>query len=63
MRDPHAASSAVGLGADMPVGGGWLLNIDAKKVWLDTEVKVGGARVGKFGVDPWLLSLGVGKRF
>ena len=54
---------AVGLGADMPVGGGWLLNIDAKKVWLDTEVKVGGARVGKFGVDPWLFSLGVGKRF
>lgn len=54
---------ALGLGADMPVGSGWLLNIDAKKVWLDTEVTVGGVRLGKLGVDPWLLSLGVGKRF
>ncbi len=43
---------AVGFGVDVPVGSGWLVNLDAKRVWLDTAVSVGGARVGSFGVDP-----------
>jgi len=54
---------AVGFGVDVPVGGGWLLNLDAKKVWLDTDVKLNGDKIGTLNIDPWLLSVGVGYRF
>lgn len=55
---------AAQIGADVPLGGGWLLNFDVKKVQLNTDVKVkGGAKIGEFTVDPLLVSIGVGKRF
>jgi outer membrane protein len=54
---------AVGFGVDVPVGGGWLVNLDAKKVWIDTDVKISGEKIGTLNIDPWLLSVGVGYRF
>lgn len=54
---------ALQAGVDVPVGGGWLLNADLKKVQIGTTVYSHGASVGKFKVDPVLFSLGVGKRF
>ena len=54
---------ALQVGVDVPVGGGWLLNADLKKVQIATTVYSAGASVGKLKVDPVLLSLGVGKRF
>jgi outer membrane protein len=54
---------AAQVGADFPIGGGWLLNVDAKYAQLAVDVKSNGTKVGEFGVNPWLLSLGVGKRF
>jgi len=51
------------VGVDVPVGGNWLLNVDVKKVQIGTKVYVGGDDMGKFKVDPWLVSLGVGYRF
>ncbi len=54
---------AAQVGVDIPVGGGWLLNADVKKVQIGTTVSAGGADVGKFKVDPLLVSLGVGMRF
>lgn len=64
---PTIKTNSVGLalqaGVDVPVGGGWLLNADAKKVQLHTDVYANGARAGSFRVNPWLLSLGVGRRF
>lgn len=55
---------AAQVGVDVPVGGGWLLNLDVKKVQLSTDVKIkGGAKIGEFTVDPLLVSIGVGKRF
>jgi outer membrane protein len=50
-------------GVDVPLGGGWLLNADAKWVQIRTDVRSSGAKVGTFRVDPWLLSLGAGYRF
>lgn len=55
---------AAQLGADVPLGGGWLLNLDIKKVQIGADVKVkGGPKIGEFNVDPLLVSIGVGKRF
>lgn len=54
---------AVQAGADIPLGGGWLINLDAKKAQIRTNVYLSGADKGKFKVDPLLLSAGVGLRF
>lgn len=56
---------AAQIGADIPVGGGWLLNVDVKKVQIGTDVLVGATETnaGSFKVDPLLVSIGFGKRF
>ena len=48
---------------DIPLGGGWLLNADLKKVQIGTNVYVAGVDHGKLKLDPTLLSIGFGKRF
>jgi outer membrane protein len=64
---PTLKKNSVGLalqaGADVPVGGGWLVNVDVKKVKLSTDVSSFGTKAGTFKVDPLLVSVGVGKRF
>ena len=54
---------ALQAGLDVPVGGGWLVNADIKKVQIKTDVSSSGTKVGTFKVDPWLLSVGIGRRF
>ena len=54
---------AAQIGVDVPLGGGWLLNLDVKKLQLGVDVKAGGAKVGEFSIDPLLFGIGVGKRF
>lgn len=54
---------AAQVGFDYPLGGGWLLNVDVKKVQIGTEVSSFGVKAGDFKVDPWLASIGFGKRF
>lgn len=54
---------AVGAGFDVPMGDGWLFNVDLKKVQIRTDIKSNGNKVGEFKVDPLLISIGVGKRF
>ncbi|WP_374674101.1 OmpW family protein [Ideonella sp.] len=65
--DPSVKKDSFGLaaqiGADVPLGGGWLFNVDVKKVQIGTDVSLGGTKIGDLKVDPWLLSIGVGKRF
>jgi len=51
------------IGVDIDVGKGVVLNFDAKKVGIGTTVYSSGTSVGKFKVDPTLLSVGVGWRF
>jgi outer membrane protein len=54
---------AIGAGVDVPMGGGWLFNLDVKKVQIGTDVLSAGTKVGTFKIDPVLFSVGVGKRF
>ncbi len=64
---PTIKKSSTGLalqaGVDVPVGGGWLLNLDVKKVQIKTDVSSSGTKVGTFKVDPTLFSIGAGYRF
>lgn len=57
-------------GVDVGLGGGWFLNADVKKTWLDTEVHwrgvggVNGVNIdADVDVDPWIVSVGLGYRF
>jgi outer membrane protein len=54
---------AAQVGADIPVGNGWLINLDVKKVQIATNVYLNSADQGKFKIDPLLISVGFGKRF
>lgn len=61
--DKNSFGLAIGAGADVPMGGGWLFNIDVKKVQIRTDVSSFGVKAGNVKVDPVLFSVGVGKRF
>lgn len=65
--NPSTSGSSFGLAAnlgfDVPLGGGWLFNVDVKKVKLGADIKSNGSKVGEFKVDPLLVSVGVGMRF
>lgn len=60
-------SSSVGLtaqaGFDYDLGNGQFLNVDLKKVGIQSDVLAGGARLTTAKVDPWLISVGYGWRF
>jgi outer membrane protein len=61
--DRTSVGWALQAGVDVPVGGGWLFNLDIKKVALKTDVFAGSTKAGTFKVDPVLFSVGIGQRF
>jgi outer membrane protein len=51
-------------GVDVSLGGGWYLNADVKKTWLDTDASWKGTDItADVEVDPWIYSVGLGYRF
>lgn len=55
---------ALQAGADVAVTGPWTLNLDVKKVWFDTGATInGGALTSDVNLDPWVVSLGFGRKF
>lgn len=58
---------AVQAGADVALGNGYSLSLDAKKYWVGTEATfytaTGTALKTKHKLDPWVLSAGVAYRF
>lgn len=51
-------------GADYDISGPWFFNVDVKKLFRDTTVKVNGGVVrAKVDIDPWIVGVGVGYRF
>ncbi|MFN3816327.1 OmpW/AlkL family protein [Brevundimonas sp.] len=55
---------ALQAGADIGLQGPWSLNVDVKKIWFDTGAEINdGALTSDVSLDPWVVSLGVSRRF
>lgn len=51
-------------GADIGLQGPWSLNVDVKKVWFNTDATInGGALTSDVDLDPWVVSIGIGRKF
>jgi outer membrane protein len=57
---------ALQAGVDYALSGNWSLNLDIKKIFLNTDVEttVGGVDIdADVDIDPWIIGIGVGYRF
>ena len=51
-------------GTDIAIQGPWSVNLDAKKVFTKTNANINnGALFSHVGLDPWIVSAGIGRRF
>lgn len=60
-------SSSVGLalqaGLDYKLDKHWSLNVDVKKIQIDSDVTMASGKISNVQIDPWLIGVGVGYRF
>ncbi|MDP1673298.1 MAG: OmpW family outer membrane protein [Burkholderiales bacterium] len=63
--DKSSWGGALQLGVDIPLNKTFFLNIDLKKIWIDTDVKLTatGATAANFKINPLVLGVGVGMKF
>lgn len=54
---------ATQLGADFMIDKNWMINVDAKYIQMESDVKVNGTKIGKLGLNPVTWGVGVGYRF
>lgn len=54
-------------GFDVNLKDGWLINADVKYVQIDTDVKAklasGWTKIDSLDINPWVIGIGIGKRF
>jgi len=60
-------SSSIGLaaqvGMDYVINKNWSVNVDAKYIQMNTDVKLNGTKIGSVGLNPITIGVGVGYRF
>lgn len=71
--DHDSWGPAIQAGFDVNLQDRWLVNFDVKKIWFDTDVElnslgaaglpVGYKKIDELDVDPWVVSIGIGKKF
>lgn len=71
--DRNAWGPAIQAGFDINLENKWLLNVDVKKIWFDMDVQLdtlgaaglpaGYRKIDSLDVDPWVVSVGFGKKF
>jgi len=55
---------ALQAGADIAVRGPWTVNLDVKKIWFNTDADINaGTLKSDVNLDPWVVSVGVGRKF
>jgi outer membrane protein len=54
---------ALQAGADVPLGGNWYANVDAKKIYINTTAKFSSGVRADVDIDPFILGAGVGYHF
>ena len=55
--------AALQAGMDVSLTDSWSLSLDAKKVWINTDVSLNGTKLTTVDINPWLIGVGVGYRF
>jgi outer membrane protein len=65
--DRDMFSPALQAGFDINLKDGWLINADVKYAWLNTDVKTdlgaGWTKIDSLDINPWIIGVGIGKRF
>lgn len=62
--DDWSVGPALQAGVDISITDNWSVSLDAKKIWIRTDVSIaGGAKLTTVKVDPWVLGLRFGYRF
>jgi outer membrane protein len=61
--DSSSTGFALQVGADFEVAKNTYVNLDFKRVNIETDIKVAGAKLTTLKVDPNLISIGIGWRF
>lgn len=61
--DNDSLGGALQVGVDVPIGKNLYFNVDVKKVYIKTDVKLAGEKIGSFKADPVLVGVGLGWRF
>lgn len=61
--DKHSTGLALQAGVDVRVSKSMYLNVDAKKIKIDSELRLGGNHLTDLTIDPWLVGIGLGWRF
>jgi outer membrane protein len=59
----NSVGAALQIGFDYKIGNNSYINVDLKKVFIEADVKVNGAKVSKVTLDPLLVGIGWGFRF
>lgn len=60
----NGLGGAVQVGADYAISGPWSANVDVKKVFFSTDANINsGALKSKVDLDPWVVSIGIGRKF
>jgi outer membrane protein len=59
--DKNSFGPVIQAGFDWPINNQLSLNVDVKKVWIDTDVS--GAAAGGLDIDPVVYGVGIGYRF
>lgn len=70
--DRNSWGPAIQAGFDVNLQDRWLVNFDVKKIWFNTDVKLnanaaglgaGWRKIDSLDIDPWVVSVGIGKKF
>lgn len=54
---------AAQIGFDYMLDAGWLLNVDARYIDIDTDADLNGQRLETVEIDPWVFAITLGHRF